>query len=72
LETGTLHGDILAALRRYFKELHSIELRPELYKKAALRFANDRKIKLWTVRFCGAEKRVGHSIMSIVGVPYAA
>jgi hypothetical protein len=47
VETGTLHGDTLSALRRYFQELHSIELCPELYKKAALRFANDRKIRLW-------------------------
>jgi len=47
IETGTLFGDTLAALRRHFEELHSIELDPELYRKAAARFANDPKVTLW-------------------------
>jgi len=47
LETGTLYGDTLVFLRRYFDELHSIELSEELYRNAVIRFRNDSKIKLW-------------------------
>lgn len=47
VETGTLYGDTVAALRSTFDQLHSIELSPELYEKASARFAGDAHIRLW-------------------------
>lgn len=40
VETGTGHGDMLAAVQPYFKAAHSIELDPSLYQHAQLRFRN--------------------------------
>lgn len=47
VETGTLYGDTLVALRGGFDRLHSIELSDELYAAAAARFANDQGITVW-------------------------
>jgi hypothetical protein len=47
IETGTWQGDTLAELRNSFDELHSIELSQTLHRKAAERFRDDTKIKLW-------------------------
>jgi hypothetical protein len=47
IETGTLYGDTLAALRNTFDILHSIELSRELYERASARFAGDARIQLW-------------------------
>jgi hypothetical protein len=47
VETGTLYGETLHALRDSFDQLHSIELSRELYEGAKRRFAGDRKIHLW-------------------------
>jgi len=41
IETGTFHGDSVAVVRQFFKEIHTCELSPELYAAAAQRFAND-------------------------------
>lgn len=47
VESGTLFGDTLAAMRRQFHQLHSIELDPTLHRRATERFASDSKVKLW-------------------------
>jgi hypothetical protein len=47
IETGTYDGGTLAALRRSFKQLHSIELSPEFYEQARIRFAADKRISIW-------------------------
>ena len=44
VESGTLHGDTLTAMRGEFIALHSIELHEGLYKAAATRFHNDAHI----------------------------
>jgi len=36
VETGTFRGDAIFALRRVFREIHSIELSPELHARAVL------------------------------------
>lgn len=41
VETGTFQGDSVAAVRRYFRELHTCELSPELHAAASRRFAGD-------------------------------
>ena len=47
VETGTLYGDTLAAMRTFFDQLHSVELDPRLYQQAVQRFTNDSRIRLW-------------------------
>ena len=46
VESGTLHGDTLAAVREEFGALHSIELLDSLYKAAVARFEDDSKIRI--------------------------
>jgi hypothetical protein len=39
VETGTYRGDTIWAARRWFREIHSVELQPDLYRRAVDRFA---------------------------------
>lgn len=41
VETGTFRGDTVAALRPDFARIWSVELQPELHRRAAARFAGD-------------------------------
>lgn len=41
VETGTFYGDTVAALRRYFDAIYTIELSDELHQRACARFSND-------------------------------
>jgi hypothetical protein len=44
IETGTYLGDMVDAQKKYFEKIISIELSPELSKKAAKRFSGNKKI----------------------------
>jgi hypothetical protein len=46
VETGTLMGDMIGAMARSFRELHSIELSDAYYAKAVARFAGKPHIHL--------------------------
>ncbi|UXY15607.1 hypothetical protein N8I74_00910 [Chitiniphilus purpureus] len=46
VETGTYRGDMIAAMRPWFKKIYSIELSPELHLQAQLRFSDDPAISL--------------------------
>jgi hypothetical protein len=46
VETGTLHGDMIEAMKDHFEELYSIEISPEFAAKAQQRFANSAKIRI--------------------------
>lgn len=46
VETGTLHGDMVEAMKDHFEELYSIEISPELAKRAKQRFADIGKIRI--------------------------
>ena len=54
VETGTLHGDMVAAVAADFDRVYSIELSRELYWLARLRFLGRRRIRL--VRGDSSEK----------------
>ena len=63
VETGTLHGDMIAALAADFDRLYSIELSPELYRLARLRFLGRSKIHL----ICGdSSEALGPLLAEIV------
>jgi hypothetical protein len=46
IETGTYHGDMVASMLPYFKEIQSIEINSNLYNKAKKRFQNNPNITL--------------------------
>ncbi len=46
VETGTYYGEMLAAVKNDFDRIFSIELDPELARRAARRFANDSRIRI--------------------------
>jgi hypothetical protein len=46
VETGTFSGDTIAAMKRHFSDIYSIELSPELHRRAKDRFAGDSRVHL--------------------------
>jgi hypothetical protein len=46
VETGTYRGDMLAKMRKHFKNLYSIELSEYFYSIAIRRFAKEERIKI--------------------------
>lgn len=46
VETGTLHGDMIEAMKDHFEELYSIEISPAFAKQAQQRFAGDNKVRI--------------------------
>jgi hypothetical protein len=46
VETGTFSGEMVAAMRPYFRRIVSIELSPDIHRAAAERFAGDPGIEL--------------------------
>lgn len=47
VETGTYLGDMVYAMRKVFKELHSVEMGRDLYERAKIRFAGYTHIHLY-------------------------
>lgn len=47
IETGTFHGDTVASMIGLFTVIHSIELSPQLFKKAKVRFEKEKSVTLW-------------------------
>lgn len=46
VETGTLRGDMVEAMKNYLERIYSIELSNELYEKAKRRFRGDHRIEI--------------------------
>ena len=46
VETGTLLGDMVQAMKNHFKKIYSIEIVPEMARKAERRFANDKNVEI--------------------------
>lgn len=46
IETGTFTGEMVAAMRPYFRRIVSIELSPEIHRAAIHRFAGDPSVEL--------------------------
>ncbi|MCK9273393.1 hypothetical protein M0P65_07695 [Candidatus Gracilibacteria bacterium] len=47
IETGTYLGDMIAATKKIFTKIDSIELNQELYQEAVKRFRKEPHIKIW-------------------------
>jgi hypothetical protein len=46
IETGTYHGDTVAAIKDMYSNMISIEVDEALYKKACIRFAADKNVRI--------------------------
>lgn len=47
IETGTHEGDMIEVFKKYFKELHTVELNEDLYSAAVSRFRGENNIYLY-------------------------
>jgi hypothetical protein len=47
IETGTYHGEMIAAMRPHFDRIESIELDPTLAHRAIRRFAHDPRVRIY-------------------------
>ena len=46
IETGTFHGDMVQAMKKYFDMIYSIELSDHLYEKAKYRFRKNNNVAI--------------------------
>lgn len=65
IETGTFEGDMISAVKKRFKTIHSIELDHTLYEKSAKRFSEYSDIHL----HCGDSGVVLPQILNDIGEP---
>lgn len=65
VETGTYYGEMVAAMRRHFDRIYSIEFVPELAERAQRKFAGEPHIKI----FCGDSRVVMPEVLSLLDGP---
>ena len=65
VETGTYYGEMVAAMKRRFDRIYSIEFVPELAERAQRKFANESHIKI----FCGDSQVVVPEVLALLGGP---
>jgi len=59
IETGTFRGDMIEALKKYFKNIYSIELDKNLYDAAICRFNGENNVHL----YCGDSAKEINNIL---------
>ncbi len=65
VETGTYYGEMVAAMKRHFDRIYSIEFVPELAARAARKFAREGKIRI----FCGDSRVVMPEVLALLTGP---
>lgn len=65
VETGTYYGEMVAAMKRHFDRIYSIEFVPELAERAQRKFAGEEHIKI----FCGDSRVVIPEVLAVLKVP---
>ncbi len=65
VETGTYYGEMVAAMKRHFERIYSIEYAPELAERARHKFANDQHIRI----FCGDSRVVMPDVLGLLRAP---
>jgi len=65
VETGTYYGEMVAAMKRHFDRIYSIEFVPELAERAQRKFAADSHIKI----FCGDSRVVMPQVLALLAAP---
>jgi hypothetical protein len=65
VETGTYYGEMVAAMKRHFDHIYSIEFVPELAERAQKKFAGEAHIKI----LCGDSRKAVPEILSLLSEP---
>lgn len=65
METGTYYGEMVAAMKRRFARIYSIEFVPELAERAQRKFAGEPHIKI----FCGDSRVVMPQVLGRLTAP---
>jgi hypothetical protein len=65
VETGTYYGEMVAAMKRRFDHIYSIEYAPELAERARRKFAREHHIKI----FCGDSQVVMPEVLALLDGP---
>jgi hypothetical protein len=65
VETGTYYGEMVAAMRRRFDRIYSIEFVPELAARAQRKFAAHRHIRI----FCGDSRTLMPEVLALLHEP---
>lgn len=65
VETGTYYGEMVAAVKRRFDHIYSIEFVPELAERAQKKFAREAHIRI----FCGDSRVVMPEVMALLQGP---
>ncbi len=62
VETGTYYGEMVAAMKRHFDHIYSIEYVPELAERARAKFERDQHVQI----FCGDSRVVMPQVLSLL------
>jgi hypothetical protein len=65
VETGTYYGEMVAAMRKHFDRIYSIEFVPELAERATRKFARDQRVRI----FCGDSRLVIPEVLALLMGP---
>jgi hypothetical protein len=65
VETGTYYGEMVAAMKRRFDRIYSIEFVPALAERAQRKFAADEQVKI----FCGDSRAVMPDVLAMLSEP---
>src|ERR1700733_5491962 len=65
VETGTYYGEMVAAQKRRFERIYSIEFAPELAERAKKKFAGEPHIKI----FCGDSRAILPEVLAELSAP---
>jgi hypothetical protein len=65
VETGTYYGEMVAAMKRRFDRIYSIEFAPELAERAQRKFAGEPHIKI----FCGNSRVILPDVLAQFNAP---
>ena len=65
VETGTYYGEMVAAMKRHFDHIYSIEFVPELAERAQKKFAGEPHIKI----ICGDSQKAVREVLSLLSEP---
>ena len=65
VETGTYYGEMVAAMKRRFERIYSIEFVPELAERAKKKFVSDPHIQI----FCGDSRVEMPKVLALLAAP---
>ena len=65
VETGTYYGEMVAAMKRQFAQIYSIEFVPELAERATRKFAEAKQVRI----FCGDSRVVMPEVLALLRGP---